>query len=113
MGEWSVGQEVAITGGGMSRSHVSLTRVKRILKRFIECEDGSKFDHRGHPYPHAPYSHGYVEPATDEHREKVRRQNLVGYIERQRGENRWAKIPTDTLAKIAEALNALTTREGT
>jgi len=113
MGEWSIGQEVAITGRGMSRSHVSLTRVKRIMKRFIECEDGSKFDHRGHPYPYAPDSSVYMEPATDQHREQVRRQNLVRYIERQRFDSQWGEVPTDTLAKVAVILKTLTTREET
>lgn len=106
--EWTVGQEVAVSGLGLSRTGVALSKVKRVLKRFVELEDGSQWAHNGSSYPYAPYSCGHIEPlVTDEHRAKVRRQRMIRYIEKRRRDLQplWCEISTDTLAAVAKLLS--------
>jgi len=105
--EWTVGQEVAVNGLGLSHTGVGIGKVKRVLKRFVELEDGSQWKHDGSKYPHESYSQRYIEPVTDEHCEKVRRQRVIRFIEKRRYDREhelWHGITTDTLYRIAALL---------
>lgn len=50
MREWKVGDKVAAPFG-MGRNSITTKTVKRILNRFVELNDGSKWSHDGYPYP--------------------------------------------------------------
>lgn len=66
MGEsFKLGDKVAI----VTRNAVApdMYRVSRVLKRFIETDDGSRWTHSGQPYPRQPYSRVDWPPQHIEH----------------------------------------------
>lgn len=68
--EWSVGQTVAKCYGGGHMGRVEKGVVKRIMKQFVELEDGSKWKLDGRQHPRGDGWHfSHIEPYTDEHRE--------------------------------------------
>ena len=90
-----VGDKVAAPLG-IDRDAVIARTVTRILKRFIELSDGSKWDHNGYPYPHQQYSTRFIRPMTEELETIIHRQRTIRFIERLD----WNDIPTGTLSAI-------------
>jgi hypothetical protein len=44
-----------------------MARVTRVLKRFVELDDGSKWSPEGHQYPRAVWPSGHITAWTDKH----------------------------------------------
>ena len=104
--EWTVGQEVAMRGLGWG-SDVEIGKVKRVTKRFVELEDGSRWTHGGSTYPHQSYSRRGIDPIDDEHRAKVKRQRLLRYLEKRLCDRKHEfghGIDIDTLCRMAALL---------
>jgi hypothetical protein len=99
---FKVGDFVACLGA-YDRRPYSIRKVVRVLARFVELSDGSKWDLHGHPYPR---QRGYGVPsivhATAAHRDAIRGENLRGKI-RDAATRRDGLdgLPLDTLDKIA------------
>ncbi len=90
-----VGDKVAAPLGIDPEAVIART-VTRILKRFIELSDGSKWDHNGHPYPHQRYSTRFIRPMTEELEAKIHRQRALRYI----GKANLASLTTGTISAI-------------
>jgi hypothetical protein len=99
--EWKVGDRVAAPIG-MSRNSIVARKVERVLKRFIELNDGSQWTHTGHSYPHVRYSTRFIRPMTDELEAQISCQRAIRFLEK----TEWAKVGPDTTKQIVAILNA-------
>ena len=97
--EWKVGDKVAVPFGINPKSMVA-RRVERVLKRFIELNDGSQWTHTGHQYPHARYRTRFIHPMTDELEAEISRQRAIRFLEK----TEWGKVGTDTTKQIVALL---------
>ena len=106
---FEVGQKVICTAGGRARTR-KLATVKRVLKRFAELDDGSKWYHFGSPWPQRPGFHysGKIESATPELIAEVAEENerrrLLKRIDRRLPV--LGKLPTPRLLAILEHMEA-------
>ena len=74
------GTPVAVVGVS---SIFRTSKVKRVVSRFIELEDGSRWCKDGRVYPKTKYNmHDatHIEMMTDEHREELRREKIIRRI---------------------------------
>lgn len=81
--DWKVGQAVTVIGG-FDYAPQSIHKVARVMKRFLELSDGSRWDHGGHPYPYqrGGYHRPSIAPATNEHAVAIKRARMIDEIDR-------------------------------
>ena len=91
-----VGDKVAVRGGYMNREAIEVHTVSRVLKRFVELENGAQFTHTGSAYPHRDYSTSFMVALTPELEAEARRQKFVRFL----GSRKWDSYSTETLAKV-------------
>lgn len=104
MGEqFEVGQKVAIVCriGSVPTMH----RIKRIMKRFIELDDGSRWTHYGSPYPRRDWPGQHLTAWTEQHTRQRQIANALtaarNLVERLReNEVREARALTETISEI-------------
>lgn len=108
--EWTVGQEVAVLESNAFQRGLKLGKIKRIMKAFVELEDGSKWRRKdGYVYPYSEYSDNRITAATDEHRDRIKRNSIIRFIEKQRDQphkNPWQETSTKMLNQIAMILKS-------
>lgn len=63
--DYTVGMFVAVQSYGWTAPEKH--RVARVLRRFVELDDGSRWDHHGFPYPRNRSEYQRAEPWTDTH----------------------------------------------
>lgn len=104
--EFKAGDFVTVFGNtGMFGGYgpLKILKVRRVLTRFIELSDDSKWNHFGRPYPSQS---GYHQPdirlATVEHKQEIKKRKLRNAVEQ------WARndISTATLEDL-EAIAAV------
>ena len=69
--QFTLGQEVTIVGEYCPKKRT----ITRIMKRFIECSDGTKWDHNGYSYPKSRSvwnTSNRLEPWGEQHRQRRR-----------------------------------------
>jgi hypothetical protein len=94
---FKIGDRVAIRGGSvLDRDRLRLGTVKRVMKRFVELEDGSQFTHEGGDYPRREYTFTRLLALTPEVKAEARRQSFIRFLFRVE----WGELETGTLAKI-------------
>ena len=66
--EWKAGQVVTVFNG-FTHEPSAIRKVARVMKRFVELDDGTKWDEFGHEYPYqrGSYHRPTIKPATDAH----------------------------------------------
>lgn len=101
MREWKDGDKVAAPIG-MGRNSITTKTVKRILNRFVELNDGSKWSHDGYPYPHVRYNTRSIRPMTPELETAIHRQRGIRFLEK----IEWGEVGTDTAERIVAILKA-------
>lgn len=108
--EWTVGQEVAVLESSAFQRGLKLGKIKRIMKAFVELEDGSKWrNNDGYVYPNQEYSDNRITAATDEHRDRIKRNSIIRFIEKQREhphKGAWEDISNVKLHAIARILKS-------
>jgi len=101
--KWQVGLQVVVRRR-FSESCRELSVIKRVMKRWFELEDGSKWDSRGWSYPRSPYTYASVKIATQELladvRSAARRRELLARIR----DARFDQLPTEKLEAIVAVL---------
>lgn len=102
MAEFEIGNKVAIRGVGIDRDALQVRTVARVLKRFVELDNGSKFTHNGSVYPRQEYSSTRLLLLTPELEAEARRQSFVRFL----GTRKWDSMPTETLAKIVSLVRS-------
>lgn len=99
--EFTVDQKLTVFYRG---EPTSVVVVRKVLKEYCECTDGSKWTKDGY---RRPREHGYhfahVEPYTEKHREFFRRSRLLAAISRTSYEE-WEKLSTEDLTTVSELL---------
>lgn len=104
MTDWKVGQDATVTSGGERR----ILKVARVLKRFVELEDGSLYGPDGYPYPRPRrgYHRGNTCRPTDaQDREYVARAAAIRALEKLRGPHgEWSGIPSERLLSALQKL---------
>ena len=79
-------------------------RVTRVMARFVELADGTRWNARGHAYPRSDsWTQPHIEPWTEAHSEALRRQVAIHVI-------RAAKLDamgTDALVAMAKLIEAV------
>lgn len=89
---------------GFRHQPESLAKVKRVMQRFIELEDGSKWNLWGHPYPrNSSYNSPCIEVTTQAHRDEIRARRLRGVIS-DWAEKRMGSASLEELATVAAAI---------
>lgn len=63
--QFRVGDKVALISRGWAAPE--LYRVARVLKRFVELDDGSRWTHLGGPYPRDSLCFMHIRPWTPQH----------------------------------------------
>lgn len=96
---------------GFTPAPESLSKVKRVMQRFIELEDGSRWNRWGHPYPRTEsYNAPYIERTTQAHRDEIRakrlRRTIAEWAEKDMG-----KAPLEALVTIASAIEMIRSGE--
>lgn len=99
--EWKVGDKVAAPFG-MDPDSFTVRKVERVLKRFVELNNGSQWTHDGHPYPHQQYNTRFIRPMTVELDAEIHRQRATRFL----GKTNWTSLDTDTLDKIVELVRS-------
>jgi hypothetical protein len=94
---FKVGDKVAVRGEGLDRDNLRIEKVARVLKSFVELEDGSKFSHTGNPYPRREWSTVHMVRLTPELETLARRQRFVRFLDYG---IKWDSLDTETLAEI-------------
>lgn len=77
-----VGDVVVVTSGAGDRPRRFLRKVRRVMKRFVELNDGSRWSRTGKVYPSQEWSTSYMTPlaecppgtATEIERERLARE---------------------------------------
>lgn len=77
--------------------------VKRVMKRFIELNDDSKWDLAGHPYPMMAWSTKMIRPATPERVLELKRRSVVARIAGMTFKE-WDALSVDQLDRINSIL---------
>jgi hypothetical protein len=83
---FNVGDRVVVifSGGWGKFSHApkKVSRIKRVMKLFVELEDSSKWKHWGGQHPRGDSWQSWrIEHATDKHLQQLRQRVLWGSIE--------------------------------
>lgn len=102
------GDKLAVQGGYNRDAPSRIVTVTKIMKLYVECSDGSKWDFRGYQRPRGNGYHTvYAEPLTDAHVQAMRRERLLIDIQnwaeglrRERGKG----VTTETLEAVAAAI---------
>ena len=94
--EFEIGMKVAIRGETLEQDRLRIGKVTRILKRFIELEDGSQFSHNGSIYPRREWSTVNLYICTPELEEEFWRQRFIRVL----GARKWDSLPTETLREL-------------
>jgi hypothetical protein len=71
--------------------------VCRVLKSFVELNDGSRWKHSGSVHPRQEYSLHYIRPMTPELESKIRRARLVRRLK----DFAWDSLGDEVLAECA------------
>ena len=103
--KWQVGLQVVVRSARrFSESRREFSVIKRVMKRWFELEDGSKWDSGGWPYPRSLYTYASVKIATPELLVEVcsaaRRRELLARIR----DARFDQLPTEKLEAIVAVL---------
>lgn len=114
-GPLAVGDEVAVVARGGFGRGVWIRKVSRVLKRFVELDDGTQWSHNGQPYPREHYSTRRLRPVSGALRAEARRQRVIAILESTRsaqdptrpkgqGHDPWEIHSTEALERALDAL---------
>lgn len=80
--EWQVGMEVAVYRGTFGHAHVAIRKVARVMKRFVELSDGTRWNLTGRgSYPRETWDRDRIRIATDADRAMVVKQRCESLAE--------------------------------
>ena len=103
----AVGDKLAVFGGYSRSAPSKIVTVQKVLKQYVECDDGSKWDLHGWRRPRENgYSHSHVERYREEHGQAIRRERLVIEIRNWAdglGRERGKDVTLETLEAVAAA----------
>lgn len=107
--QWKVGDLVALCANRLGRTNIIVYQrtVRRVAKRFIELDDGSRWTHDGYGYPrNRRYTFQTPERWGPEHdvivqRNEVQRR-LDAHLDQQ---SQWRHLDTDKLKRLVAVLD--------
>lgn len=97
--DFTVGDEVSMWPQYGMRP-VSIHKITRVLKRFVELDNGAKFGHDGWAYPKSHGGRAHIKHATDEDRKSVARQRALSKFKRYAEQSRLMETETIEAAII-------------
>lgn len=103
---FQVGDEVAVFDGWGEVYRVGT--IVRVMARWVEADDGSKWRLDGGLYPRSGYSRIRIVHLSDDHRVAIRRRTALDRIDGVfvHRRQRVAQLPVSTLEQIAALLSA-------
>ena len=97
-----VGEPVFVDVGN-SLAFCRVSNVVRVMKRFIELEDGTKWDFHGHGYPHDTWSTRRIRRAKEEDYQKIYRQYANAFIRHWKPED----SDDETIIRVYDAMRGI------
>ena len=101
--DWEVGEEVAVRNSQYGGDLYQAVKINRVLKSFVETDDGKKWNHHGGRYPRQTYSLLHLVPMTPEIEIQVHRQRFLTYLVRVE----WKEFNTEHLSQLVGTIFAM------